>query len=139
MDNLNQRVAVYGSLLKGLHNHERIIGKFIKTGEAVFLGKDITKDEFSMYDLGAFPGVTLEPRNQIYTEVYAVSEECLKFIRLLEGVTPGQNDGLYREKTIETKFGDAYIYIFNRDPHTKPIEADGIINWRTYISEFNIN
>ena len=138
MIQLKHRVAVYGSLLKGLSNHV-VIGRYIPDGRAKLLGEDITDPEFAMLNLGAFPGL-LEGENRISVEVYNLTEEAFRSVRRLEGYNPN-GGGLYTEKTIETAYGPAVIYMFNRGTgsfgRSKTVEPDenGIVYWKNEIAQ----
>ena len=77
------RVFTYGTLLRGEYNH-RVIepGTFIREAQ--------TADEFLLYHLGGFPGMTVpEPSSdyaaRVVGEVYDVDDETLAMLDRLEG------------------------------------------------------
>ena len=49
---MSYRVAVYGTLKKGGHNHRLL-------NESKYLGKDTTEAKYNFYSLGGFPAVTI--------------------------------------------------------------------------------
>lgn len=136
MIQLKHRVAVYGSLLQGLHNHV-VIGRYIPDGRAKFLGNDTTNAEFSMINLGSFPGL-LKGDNKISVEVYSLSDEAFNSVRILEGYNPNGR-GLYSEKLIDTVYGKANIYMYNRGTEkfgrSKMVDSDekNIVYWKNEI------
>lgn len=127
-------VAVYGSLLTGLHNHS-----VMEYAEGVLLGEDETDPHFKMVSLGSFPGlfeVEEGKGDNIKIEVYKVPENGLKGpLDRLEGYTEGNKYSMYIRKLIQTKFGRAWIYLYNEEF----IEEDYTLvnggDWRTYYTE----
>jgi gamma-glutamylcyclotransferase (GGCT)/AIG2-like uncharacterized protein YtfP len=78
-------VFVYGTLLRGCHNHH-VLGD-----EATFIGRGITVDNtFTMLCNGAYPyvkdAVPSEPHAHITGELYRVDDEALERLDRLEGV-----------------------------------------------------
>jgi gamma-glutamylcyclotransferase (GGCT)/AIG2-like uncharacterized protein YtfP len=91
------RVAVYGSLRKGFHNHKLLKGyKFLGVAEVA---------GFDMYDLGSFPAATYGT-GKITVEVYEIGARALKALDHLEGFP-----SFYDRAVTETPFGDAIIYM----------------------------
>jgi gamma-glutamylcyclotransferase (GGCT)/AIG2-like uncharacterized protein YtfP len=114
--------AVYGSLKKGYSNHDLFLGR------AKYVGKTITEPRYTMYSLGGFPGVIENGDTAIHLEVYEVTEEEDREIESLEGYreeTPQYS--FYLKKEINTKFGKASIYIFNKKADELPVVKTG--NW----------
>tara|TARA_R110002050_G_scaffold51747_1_gene118635 strand:+ start:1079 stop:1492 length:414 start_codon:yes stop_codon:yes gene_type:complete len=117
-------VAVYGSLRRGLGNH----GVLGTTSE--FLGEIKTKAEFSLYDLGYYPGIKEKGQTSIVMEVYKVTPSILSSVNRLEGYVEDREATFYDRISIPTEFGDAFTYVFvppvdNRD---KVIMGD----WKEY-------
>lgn len=121
------RVFVYGTLKRYQCNHYYLMN-------AELLGEFITPPEYTMYDLGAFPGVSLNGTDRIMGEVYEV--EDLKPIDRLEGYPT-----LYNRTEIYTPFGKAWMYYlspqnFNlNDSRLERIEGkfndeESICTWR---------
>jgi len=73
------KIFVYGSLMGGEFNHsilERENNKFIR--------KAITTSDYSLFDLGGFPGMTRPGNHSIMGEVYEVCEETVRHLDILE-------------------------------------------------------
>ena len=73
------RVFVYGTLKKGHYNNV-LLDEAEFVGSAMTVGKDYT-----MYNLGAFPGVKEGGCDSITGEVYIVDDEQLARLHQLEG------------------------------------------------------
>jgi gamma-glutamylcyclotransferase (GGCT)/AIG2-like uncharacterized protein YtfP len=100
------RVAVYGSLKKGFYNHSLL---HTTDEESVYVGLWVTPPEYTMLDLGHYPGILEGGGAPIHTEVYEVSDQTLAMLDELEGV-PSH----YRRESVETgHFGSVYLYIYN--------------------------
>ena len=132
-------VAVYGSLLSGLGNHH--VMQRLGSEHFELLGETKTKPEFEIYPVGGnwYPGVLENGKTAVTVEVYRVSEELLKGpLDTLEGYHENEpaERSHYLRKTIETEFGDTFIYIYNRRPTSEPIESG---NWREYLNLVNQN
>lgn len=67
------RLAVYGTLKKGMSRHELLAG-------SEYLGGDFTLPIYTLWDLGEFPAATLGGSTSLRVEVYNVS--TLKLIEL---------------------------------------------------------
>lgn len=101
-----QRVAVYGTLKRGLRNHHVLRG-------ARFLGRDRLR-AITLYDLGAYPGAKLEASAGVAVEVYAVSAVTLGRLDHLEDYrprTPSRGD--YDRQPLATAHGPAWVYLYN--------------------------
>lgn len=97
------KVAVYGSLRKGLHNH-----RLLTTSEMI--GTD-ELENFSMFSLGPFPFITPEEaENKIAVEVYEVNEEVFASLDRLEGYP-----SFYNRQEVDTKHGKCWIYFMEKD------------------------
>ncbi len=71
------KIFVYGSLMRGFPNHNIMYdAKFIKTG--------ITKRDFTLYNLGGFPGMIDKGNNSVVGEVYEVDQTTLRMLDVLE-------------------------------------------------------
>lgn len=114
--------AVYGSLKKNKGNHEMFLGK------AKYIGRTITEPIYTMYSLGGFPGVVENGNTAIHLEVYEVTDEEDKHIEGLEGYREyAPETSHYLKKEIDTEFGKASIYIYNRKANELPVVETG--NW----------
>lgn len=125
-------VAVYGSLRKGLQNHNRHLGK------CKYLGQFNTEPLYSMYDLGRFPGVKKEGGTSVIMEVYELNDKKeLNGLDYLEGYDSSKKYGnFYNRETIDTPYGEAYTYFYMH-----PVkDSDLIINgdWTEHMETQNL-
>jgi gamma-glutamylcyclotransferase (GGCT)/AIG2-like uncharacterized protein YtfP len=74
---MTTRVLVYGSLLKGEPNH-RLLAR------ATFVAAANTRPEFTLHDLGAFPGMVAGGADAVAGEVYEVDAATLAGLDRLE-------------------------------------------------------
>lgn len=115
--------AVYGSLKKGFHNHGIL-------GDSRLVGECKSSPNFTMLDLGAFPGVVRQGSTAITLEVYEVVDEKIESrLDRLEGFkSPNSKHNFYNKEMIDTEFGPAYLYTFNEENiNHLPIVESG--NW----------
>ncbi len=106
-------VAVYGTLKRGGSN-------FHLLEQAEFIGVDQLKG-IVLYDLGPYPGAREELSDGIDIEVYSVNPEQLALLDVLEEYladTPEQ--GMYTRKLFTTRFGAAWVYLYNRTVTSLP-------------------
>ena len=100
-------VAVYGSLRKGMGNHDYFLGK------ANYLGEFQTEPIYSLYGLGGFPGLKLNGSSSIIMEVYEVTPLEASRIDGLEGYDKESDDNTFYDKiTINTPWGEASTYLY---------------------------
>lgn len=126
-------VAVYGSLLTGLHNHS-----VMKSAKGTLLGEDVTHKNYKMVSLGSYPGLFEVEQSTgvgIKIEVYEVPESGLKGpLDWLEGYSEDDEAGsMYIRKKIPTVYGDAWIYMYN--PRSEHDMFDRVVesgDWRSY-------
>jgi gamma-glutamylcyclotransferase (GGCT)/AIG2-like uncharacterized protein YtfP len=93
-------IFVYGSLLRGESNHERLAG-------ARFLGEARSAPSFSLVDLGAYPGLVRGGGRVVHGEVYVVPPALLVKLDAFEG-----HPRLYRRRRILLEDGrwvEAYL------------------------------
>lgn len=118
------KVAVYGSLRKGLYNHVVLDGaKFLKEEKTVFPA--------NLRSLGAYPYVhttgNLRPSPPVTVEIYEVDDKGLQRLDWLEGYPQFYN-------RTEFKFSDgtvAWMYhIEDEDHDTHPLVPSG--DWVDY-------
>jgi len=100
------KVAVYGSLRKGMYNHALL-------KKANYLGRYDTKPVYSMYAVSSYPGVKPKGNTSIVMEVYEVDDELLEEVNLLEGYDPKSKiNDFYNRVTVNTPFGLAYTFLY---------------------------
>ena len=105
MDQAKGKVAVYGSLRKGLHNHSLL-------EDATFLGSERIKG-FNMHSLGSFPFITTRgstDKSEITIEVYEVTPAEFRRLDTLEGYP-----SFYDRTLVDTSHGQAWIYFIDKD------------------------
>lgn len=106
MTRLN-RVGVYGTLKKGHSNHHVL-------SNAQFVGR-CKLDQITLYDIGPFPGAKLRPSDGVEVEIYDVTNKVFAQLDQLEGYNwKARKAGEYDRLQLETPFGPAWIYIYNR-------------------------
>lgn len=98
-------IAVYGTLRQGFGNHRLI-------NNAELMGTFKTEPEFSLYNLGGFPGLKQDGKTAVTMEVYAVNDQEARSVDRLEGYTPGGDNYFYDKIDIETPWGNAGVYIY---------------------------
>jgi gamma-glutamylcyclotransferase (GGCT)/AIG2-like uncharacterized protein YtfP len=96
------RVFVYGTLKKG--NSQRGLDLW---GDGVeFVGNALTaKPVYSLYDLGAFPAVSINGKSHILGEVWAIDTRIMNDLDNIEGYP-----AFYKRTQINTTLGSAWIY-----------------------------
>jgi gamma-glutamylcyclotransferase (GGCT)/AIG2-like uncharacterized protein YtfP len=98
---MSHRVFVYGTLKKG--NSIRGLDRF---GNAELVDRAVTAEStYSLYDLGAFPAVSLAGHNKIQGEVWNVDDETFAVLDQIEGYPD-----FYHRIKIATTAGTAWIY-----------------------------
>lgn len=113
------KVAVYGSLKRGFGNHRLIEGQtFINNGFTM-------NDGYTMYSLGAFPGVVEDGDSDIQVELYEVDDAGLERLDRLEG-----HPTFYCRKQVNIVGRDdsvhyAWMYIYQGETGGLPLVATG--------------
>jgi gamma-glutamylcyclotransferase (GGCT)/AIG2-like uncharacterized protein YtfP len=97
---MNNRVFVYGTLRQGEFNTGLL-------ADAVFLGPCQTPPCFTLYSLGAYPGVVARGRTAIVGEVYSVNRVQFAQLDRLEDYPR-----LYGRRLIPSPWGAAWIYLY---------------------------
>lgn len=100
------KVFVYGSLKRGGNiRGSQMFKSAINVGQA-----QTTAGIYSMYDLGAFPGVTLDGKHDINGEVLLIDDKTLAEFDIIE------NYPIFYDKTeVETTEGPAIMYYLPYD------------------------
>lgn len=119
-------VAVYGSLLSGLYNHDR----HLKNAELI--GQFQSEPVYNLYDLRSFPGLTKGGNTSVTMEIYDVNDVELSNLDRLEGYNPNNpENSFYTRELIQTPYGEAFCYFYNHNLNEKV----GTIkhgNWRLH-------
>jgi len=114
---MHQQVFVYGTLLTGEVNNHLLAG-------ANLLGLHRTEPCFTMYALGAYPGLVKGGNTGIAGEVYRVGAKDLERLDRLEDYPR-----LYDRILIPSPFGRAWIYLYRGRINGRPVICSG--DWRT--------
>lgn len=114
-------VAVYGSLLEGLHNHQVLGGSPLVGKTRVKLGP--------MVSCGSYPAIIGQGEHETPVEVYRVNDSIMRNLDMLEG-----HPHYYFRTPIATEFGRAWVYVWpaeNPDRVTLPEVENN--DWRAYV------
>jgi len=120
------KVAVYGSLRKGLHNHSLLNGE-------TFVGQFETDPEFSLVDLGSFPGLLKDGNTAVLMEVYEVDATKLKRLDGLEGYRGKNSNNFYNREKIESPFGPLFTYFYNKNSELIKANIISTGDWTDYV------
>jgi gamma-glutamylaminecyclotransferase len=118
---MQHRVFVYGTLLAGEVNHRLLAG-------ARLLGEWLTPPCYTLYDLGAYPGIARGGCTAVVGEVFAIDAGALARLDRLE-----EYPRLYRREPILTTYGRAWIYLYRGRLADRPTIAGG--DWRAFASD----
>ncbi len=95
---MQQRVFVYGTLLRGQVNNDLLAG-------AACLGSHRTAAAFTLYNLGTYPGLVRGGVTAVVGEVYRVDGATLRRLDELE-----EYPRLYGRFLMSTSYGATWIY-----------------------------
>ena len=117
--------AVYGTLKKGHGNYKW----HLENEETEYLGNTETEAKFSLYSLGGFPGLKNDGTTKVNIDVFKInSEEVEEGVDRLEGFREFNHpNNFYNKEVIDTKFGKAYVYIYNGNIREESLIENG--NW----------
>ncbi len=100
------RVAVYGTLKRGCSNHPLLV-------RSRFLGTDWLR-HIVLYDLGPCPGARKARSSGVLVEIYEVDDPTMARLDELEGYNASAPErGEYTRERMTTRFGDAWVYLYN--------------------------
>ncbi len=122
-------IFLYGSLMRGFEMHESLdiprMTEFL--GEAKCKGK--------LYDMGEFPGMTLEGNGRVRGELYRVSDEnIIDIMDRYEGYYPeSTRESTYVRRLEEMVDRDlkAWVYVYNESTNGQDVIESG--SWRDYL------
>lgn len=124
------KVAVYGSLLSGLHNHG-----VMNRAEGVLVGEFQTKPEYTLVSLGSFPGLIAGGNTSVKVEVYEVEEDKVHVLDRLEGYHPDNdpNNNFYTREVIEIEGveGGVSVYTLPKEYLDRRVVVENG-DWRQY-------
>jgi gamma-glutamylaminecyclotransferase len=118
---VRRRVFVYGTLLRGEVNHFLLHG-------AEFLGPHRTAPCFTLFLVGAYPGLTRGGATPVVGEVYGVDGACLRRLDRLEDYPL-----LYDRQLIQTPFGRAWVYVYRGRLDGRAVIGGG--DWRAFVAD----
>lgn len=107
------RVFVYGTLRQGQANHHLLVG-------AELLGPHCTEPCFSLYHLGAYPGLTRGGFTSVLGEVYRVKASALRQLDRLEDYPR-----LYSRILVPSPWGAAWLYCYRGSVQDRPLIRSG--------------
>lgn len=113
---MRHRVFVYGTLLSGGVNHRLLAG-------AELLGPHRTEPCFTLFRLGAYPGLARGGSSAVAGEVYRVDAAGLVRLDRLE-----EYPRLYDRVLIPTAYGRAWVYLYRGPIGDRPVIHSG--DWR---------
>jgi gamma-glutamylaminecyclotransferase len=113
---MHHQVFVYGTLLAGEVNHFLLAG-------ADLLGRHHTEPCFTMFNLGAYPGVVRDGNARVAGEVYQMGAKNLELLDRLEDYPR-----LFGRILIPSPYGRAWIYLFRGRIDGRPVIRCG--DWR---------
>lgn len=113
---MRHRVFVYGTLLRGGVNHRLLAG-------AELLGPHRTEPCFTLFRLGAYPGLARGGSTAVAGEVYRVDAADLARLDRLE-----EYPRLYDRVLIPTAYGRAWVYLYRGPIGNRPVIHSG--DWR---------
>ena len=119
MNNNKFLVSCYGSLRRGMSNHQY----YLSSSE--YKGTFSTEPEYTLHSLSYYPGLKLDGNTSIVMEVYEVDEETLKNLNRLEGYHPGETSTFYDRIEINTPWGKAFTYIYVNELSKESIVESG--------------
>lgn len=126
---MSKKIAVYGSLRKGFHNH-----RLLENESCVFIGEGFTRPEYTLFPIASFPGIKKNGTTAVKVEVYEVKEDYLPRIDALEGYSENREPTFYDRKSIPVKMLDGdevevFVYEYV-DENENPIIESG--DWKDF-------
>lgn len=132
MNNNKNLICVYGSLRQGHGNH-----RLIENSE--YLGTFKTEPIFNLYSLGGFPGLKENGDTSVVMEVYSVDNETARNVDRLEGYIPGRPATFYDKISLNTPFGEAFVYTYvNSISEDRKVESGDWNQYRGIVSREDV-
>lgn len=121
-------VFLYGSLMRGFEDHESMD----LPSRTEFAGEAHCKG--TLYDLGDYPGMTLEGDGRVLGELYRPRDDgVIDALDRFEGYYPeSADDSLFVRRLEEVVDRDlkAWVYVYNGPTEDAPVIESG--DWREY-------
>lgn len=126
---MSEFVFLYGSLMRGFEMHDSLdlpsMTEFM--GEAQCRGR--------LYDLGGYPGMTLEGTGRVQGELYRVQQEgTIDTIDRHEGYYPETREGSTYVRRLEEMVDrdlKAWVYVYNGSTNGHEVIESG--SWREHL------
>jgi gamma-glutamylcyclotransferase (GGCT)/AIG2-like uncharacterized protein YtfP len=129
MDNMNASnclIFVYGSLLLGMGNHG-----LLDNQDSELVDTFETPPEFTLLDLGWYPGVVMVGDTSVKGELYRVSQAVWRDVEQLEGYPQ-----FYDRTVLDTPHGPAVMYVLGED-YLSNYESVSSGDWKSYFLHRN--
>jgi gamma-glutamylcyclotransferase (GGCT)/AIG2-like uncharacterized protein YtfP len=123
-------------ILLAVYDHLRRDGNEHKTymEDAKYLGTWYTDPEYDLYSTQVnYPGLVKEGSTSILLEIFEVDAATIKNCDYFEGYNEYNYMCTFKRETIETPFGNSFIYIYNKPIIGKPNIESG--DWLKYKKE----
>lgn len=88
-----------------------VYGTLRNDSQSKFLGDHATEPNYTLYDLGGFPGTVPGGETSIIGQVLSVPPHRFYGMLRYEGFPT-----LYRIHVVDTQWGEAAMFVYNRDP-----------------------
>lgn len=126
---MSELVFLYGSLMRGFEMHDALdlprMTEFV--GEARCRGR--------LYDLGDYPGMTLEGTGRVQGELYRVQGDgAIEMIDRHEGYYPETREGSTYVRRLEEMVDrdlKAWVYVYNGSTNGHDVIESG--SWREHL------
>jgi gamma-glutamylcyclotransferase (GGCT)/AIG2-like uncharacterized protein YtfP len=125
-----QRLVLYGSLRRDqpAFRHLGLHRMLDHRGPGLVRG--------TLYDLGSYPGFVAAGCGLVHGDLFAITDEAvLRRLDDFEGYHPDDPAAslyLRRPISLERPAGEAWIYVYNRDPGAAPVVACG--DWLRHLT-----
>lgn len=124
---MSDYVFVYGTLMRGFKSHDSLS----VSERAEFAGEGHCVG--TLYDLGEYPGMTLEGDGRVRGELYRVDDDVLNDIDRFERYYPESYDDSvfvrHLEQVVDRDL-DAWVYVYNLPIEDATVVESG--DWREY-------
>jgi len=128
---MSEFIFLYGSLMRGFEMHEGLD----LPSMTVFLGEARCKG--TLYDLGKYPGMTLEGNGRVRGELYRVrNENAMDVVDRHEGYYPeSRRESTYVRRLEEMVDRDlmAWVYVYNGPTNGQDVIDSG--SWRDHLRQ----
>ena len=95
------KVFVYGTLRRGFGNYRRLL-----EGNSRFIGEAATPAEFTLLDLGSYPGLVRGGETAVHGEVFEVDAATLARLDRLEG-----HPSFYERQGLTVQLGSETVQV----------------------------